>query len=363
MKKKERIAILTAGGDCPGLNAVIRAVTKKAILDYQMEVVGIEDGYDGLIHNRHKKLDILAASGILTLGGTILGTSNTANPYRYPLKKGKKVEFKDLSAQVIQNIKKLGLDALVCVGGDGTMRIADRLSNQGIPIVGIPKTIDNDIKGTDVTFGFDSAVSIATEGIDRIHTTAMSHHRAMIIEVMGRNAGWIALYSGVAGGGDILLLPEIPYDIKVIAERVKARHKKGKRFSIIVAAEGARPKKGSVVVKRRVADGSEPLRLGGIGFVLANQIEQTTEIESRTVMIGHLQRGGSPTAFDRILGTQLGAKAVDLIAEKRFGRMVAVQGIKIADVDLKVAASGTRLVPPGHALIETARSIGAIFGD
>jgi 6-phosphofructokinase len=229
MKKKKRIAILTGGGDCPGINAVIRAVTKKAIYEKGMEVIGIEDGYEGMINNQYRKLSYDDVSGILTLGGTILGTSKTANPYHYAVKKGDHLEFKDLSGKAIQNLKKLDLSSLVCIGGDGTLGIAHRLFKDGLPIIGLPKTIDNDLRGTEVTFGFDSAVSIATEGIDRIHTTAQSHHRVMIVEVMGHRAGWVALYSGMAGGGDIILIPEIPYDMNGIAalSSQKGQNRKG----------------------------------------------------------------------------------------------------------------------------------------
>src|SRR3989338_7662187 len=305
MKRKKRIAILTGGGDCPGLNAVIRAVTKKAILEFGWDVIGIEDGYEGLVYNKHRRLTYNDVSGILTQGGTILGTSNRANPYKYPITEKKKTVFKDMSKAAIRNIKKLRVDSLVAIGGDGTLTIAHRLVKDGVPIVGIPKTIDNDIRGTDITFGFDSAVRIATEGIDRLHTTAQSHHRVMIMEVMGRRAGWIALYSGVAGGGDIILIPEIPYDLNAVAGKVKARNKKGKRFSIVVIAEGAMPKGGSVTVKKIVKDPSDPVRLGGVSFMLGDSLERLTGIETRAVVIGHLQRGGSPTHFDRILGTQL----------------------------------------------------------
>ena len=362
MKRKKRIAILTAGGDCPGLNAVIRAVTKKAIFDYGMEVIGIHDGYDGLIHNRHRKLDPIDVSGILTFGGTILGTSNVANPYAYPVKKGKKTVFADLSQQAIENIQKLNVDALVCIGGDGTLNIAHSLHKDGIPVVGVPKTIDNDIKGTDITFGFYSAVNIVTDAIDKIHSTAMSHHRAMIVEVMGREAGWIALYAGVAGGGDVILIPEIPYDLNRICQIVKARHRKGQRFSIIVISEGAKPTGGKVVVKRKAADGSMPVRLGGISFVLGKQIEEITGLETRAVILGHLQRGGSPTAFDRILGTNLGAEAVELIVKKKFGHMSAVKGLAIVDAPLEIAAQGPRTVPKDHILIKSARSLKTSFG-
>ena len=363
MKNNKTIAILTGGGDCPGLNAVIRAVTKKAILDCKMEVIGIEDGFEGLIHNRHRKLTYGDVSGILTLGGTILGTSNTANPYKYPVSKGGKTEFRDVSKTVFATVKEIGAGCLICVGGDGTLGIAHRLHREGIPVVGVPKTIDNDIMGTDITFGFDSAMRIATEGIDRLHDTAQSHHRVMIIEVMGRNAGWIALYSGVAGGGDIILIPEIPYDINVIAQRVKERSRTGKRFSIVVIAEGAKPKGGDVVIKRMVADGSEPVRLGGVGFVLGEALEKITGIETRTVVLGHLQRGGSPSPFDRVLGTELGSKAVDMMVNKDFGYMVGVKGGEFVNVPLEVVARGSRTIPKDHSLIKSARSVGTCFGE
>ncbi|MBN2482796.1 MAG: 6-phosphofructokinase [Candidatus Omnitrophica bacterium] len=361
--KIRRIAILTAGGDCPGLNAVIRAVSKKAILDHDMEVIGIADGYDGLIHNRHRKLEFTDVSGILTRGGTILGTSNIANPYRYPVKKGKKIKYQDVSATVIKNIEKLKIECLVCVGGDGTMAIAHGLMNQGVRVIGIPKTIDNDLKGTDITFGFNSAVNIATEAIDRIHDTAQSHHRVMIIEVMGRKAGWIALYSGVAGGADLILLPEIPYDMDIVTQCVKMRHKKGKRFSIIAISEGAKPKGGKVTVRKLVTDGSEPVRLGGVGVSLGDKIENLTGIETRTVVLGHLQRGGSPIPADRILGTELGAKTIDFIIDKKFGCMVGVVKNQLLPIPLDVVAQGSRLVPLDHELIRAARSVGTCFGD
>lgn len=363
MEKKNRIAILTGGGDCPGINAVIRAVAKKAINEMGMEVIGIEDGYHGLVNNRWRTLDYDDVSGILTLGGTILGTSKTANPYRYAVRKGNQLEFKNLSKEAVRNLKNLNIDCLVCIGGDGTLGIAFRLFKDGIPIVGLPKTIDNDLRGTDITFGFNSAVSIATEGIDRIHTTAESLHRIMIIEVMGHRAGWIALYSGVAGGGDIILIPEIPYDIQAIAEKVKQRNSKGKRFSIVVIAEGAKPKGGDRVIQRIVKESSDPIRLGGIGFVLGKQIEKTTGLETRTVVMGHLLRGGSPTPFDRILATGLGAKAVDMIEDKKFGYMVGVKENSLVWVSLKEVAKGPKLVPLNHPMIKAARSLGTSFGD
>ncbi len=363
MKTTRRIGILTGGGDCPGINAVIRAVAKKAILEHGMEVIGIEDGYDGLIHRRHRRLDYDDVSGILTLGGTILGASKISNPYKYAVARGKRTVFQDVSKKAIRTVKDLGLDDLVCIGGDGTLGIAHRLQEDGVPVVGVPKTIDNDIRGTDITFGFDTAVAIAAEAIDRIHTTAQSHHRVMIVEVMGHRAGWIALHAGVAGGGDIILIPEIPFAIEAVAAKVGERRGRGRRFSIVVIAEGAKPIGGDVVIKRIVAASADPVRLGGVGFVLQEQLEKATGMEARTVVLGHLLRGGSPTAFDRILATRLGAEAVDLIVRGRHGRMTAVQHGKVTSVPLKVAAGGPRTVPPDDPLITAARSIGTSFGD
>ena len=363
MKTRKRIAILTGGGDCPGINAVIRAVAKKAILEHGMEVIGIEDGYHGLVNNRHRRLVYDDVSGILTLGGTILGTSKIANPYRYPIGKNKSLEFRDLSEQAIRNIKKLGVVCLVCIGGDGTLGIAHKLQRGGLNVIGVPKTIDNDIRGTDITFGFDSAVAVATEGIDRIHTTAQSHHRVMIVEVMGHHSGWLALHSGIAGGGDIILIPEIPYDIKVVAKTVKQRARKGKKFSIVVVAEGAKPKGGEIVIQRIVKESADPVRLGGIGFVLAKQIEEETGLEARTVVMGHLQRGGSPTPFDRVLATSLGTKAVELMENGEFGYMSAVKGNKLIKFPLEKVAVGPKTVPPAYPLMQSARSVGTCFGD
>jgi ATP-dependent phosphofructokinase / diphosphate-dependent phosphofructokinase len=359
----KRIAILTGGGDCPGINAVIRAVAKKAILEHGLEVVGIKDGYEGAISNDYRSLHFEDVSGILTLGGTILGTSNTANPYRYPVRRGSATEFADVSGTARANLDKLAIDCLVCIGGDGTLSIADRLYRDGVPIVGIPKTIDNDLRGTDVTFGFNSAVTVAAEAIDRLHTTAQSHHRVMIIEVMGRHAGWIGLHAGLASGGDVILIPEIPYQIAKVAERVKDRHKRGKKYTIIVVAEGALPQGGSVVVQRVVHASTDPVRLGGIGFVLGAEIEEQTGIETRTVVLGHLQRSGVPTPFDRVLATRLGSRAVEMIASNRFGYMVGVKGNGLSDVPLAEVAQGQRNIPPDEPLIQVARAVGTCMGD
>jgi len=361
--RKKRIAVLTGGGDCPGINAVIRAVAKKAMLEFGMDVIGIEDGYDGLIHNHHRKLGYDEVSGILTLGGTILGASKISNPYEYALPEGKKFIFKDVSRQAIANFKRLGVDGLVCIGGDGTLGIACRLMKDGLPVVGVPKTIDNDLRGTDITFGFDSAVAIATDAVDRLHSTAESHHRVMVVEVMGHRAGWIALYAGVAGGGDIILIPEIPYSLEAVVAKVRERKKRGKRFSLVITAEGAKPKGGDVVVKKVVEKSADPVRLGGVGFILCDDLERATGTEARAVVLGHLQRGGPPTAHDRILATQLGAMAVELMVRGEFGRMVAVQNGSILSVPLETAAGGPRTVPLDHPLIKAARAVGTSFGD
>jgi phosphofructokinase-like protein len=355
--KTKRIGILTGGGDCPGLNAAIRAVAKTAIYCHQMDVMGIEDGYEGLIQNKTRRLQTKDVSGILTIGGTILGTSNRANPFAYGEKK------KDLSQKVFKNFRNLKLDALVCIGGDGTLHIAHQLNQLGMPIVGIPKTIDNDVEATDFTIGFDSAVALATEAIDNIHSTAESHHRVMLIELMGRYTGWVALHAGVAGGADIILIPEIPYKIEKICQEVQRRSKFGKRFSIVVVAEGVKLKDGELVVKRKVKASTDPIRLGGISYKIAQQVEEITGLETRVIILGHLQRGGKPTDFDRILATQFGKKAVDLIQAKKFGYMSSLQSGEITSVPIKSAIRNLKKVNLDSPLIEAARGIGTCFGD
>ncbi len=362
-KRQKRIAVLTGGGDCPGLNAVLRAVTKKAILEHDLEIIGIEDGYEGLIHNRHRDLDYNDVSGILNQGGTILGTSNSANPFRYRMGKGQDADFADVSATVLKNLKALEVECLICIGGDGTLTISNQLAALGVPIIGVPKTIDNDIQGTDVSFGFDSAVGVCTHAIDNLHSTAQSHHRVMIVEVMGRTAGWIALHSGLAGGGDVILIPERPYDLDPILEVLKARHRKGRRFSIVVVAEGAKPLGGEVVLRTQGDGGTASERLGGIGYALGRQIEQASDLETRVVVLGHLQRSGSPSSFDRILGTRLGAAAIDMAIEKRFGVMVGVKGNRLCYTPLKTIAKGPRHVPTNHSLIAVAQSVGTCLGE
>ena len=364
MKKRSlrKIGILTGGGDCPGLNAVIRAVVKTAIHDYDMEVLGIEDGYEGLLEKRACSLSSDDVSGILTHGGTILGTSNTANPFKVPTLKGRKVIFEDHSEKAISHFHEWGLDALVAVGGDGTLHSAYKLYKKGIPVVGIPKTIDNDLCGTDYTFGFHTAVSIATDALDRLHTTAASHHRVMILEVMGRNAGWIALYAGSAGGADVILIPEIPFHLKVICDQVKHRAGKGKRFSLIVVAEGAHEAGRGQIVSRKDKKNHYSIKLGGAGQWLAKKIESITDIETRAAVLGHIQRGGSPTAFDRNLGTVFGTYAVYLLNQGRFGTMVSLRGQKVESVSLKEAIRHLKTVPMNHQLIKAAQAVGTSFG-
>ncbi len=362
-KKRKRIGVLTGGGDCPGLNAVIRGVVKASIGRYGMEAIGIEDGYEGLIQKRVFPLDWKMVSGILTQGGTILGTSNTANPFRWPAqKRAGKTEFIDVSDDVVRYVQELGLDTLVCIGGDGTMAIALKLCQKGIRIVGVPKTIDNDIWGTDVTFGFDSAVNVATDAIDKLHTTAMSHHRVMVVEVMGRYAGWLALESGLAGGGDIILLPEIPYDIEAVCKVVMERSRRGRRFSIVVAAEGAMPVGGERIVKKVIKNSTDPVRLGGIGDKVAFDIEERTGLECRVTVLGHLQRGGTPTAYDRILATRFGVKAADLCHDGVGGVMVAVRGNDIIAMPISDIAGKTRTVTPDHPLLQVATHLGTSLG-
>lgn len=358
-KDKFRIGILTGGGDCPGLNAAIRAVAKTAILDYKMDVLGIKDGYQGLIENRYMSLSYEDVSGILAQGGTFLGASNKANPFSYPSPSGRR---RDVSDVVLRNVRVMGLDGLVCIGGDGTLTVSYKLYKKGLKLVGIPKTIDNDLKATDTTIGFDSAVVTAAEAIDKLHTTAQSHHRVMVIELMGRYAGWLALYAGVAGGGDIILIPELPYDIKKVCGVVTERHKKGKRFSIVVISEGARPKGGKMVVKKIVKDSAEPVRLGGIGNKIAGDIEKLTGIETRVTILGHLQRGGSPSPFDRMLATRLGTFGCGLVARGQFGKMAALKGQDIKAVDLRDAVRSIRKVDPNGAIVKAAKSVGTSFG-
>lgn len=361
-RKIKSIAVMTGGGDCPGLNAVIRAVTKTAINKYGLTVWGVQDGYLGLIENRIEPLTYEATSNILTLGGTILGSSNTTNPSRFPVQVGSKTQVKDVSEQCMTNLYERGIEALVCIGGDGTMASAARFAKLGLPVMGVPKTIDNDLVGTDVTFGFDTAVATATEAIDKIHTTASSHHRVMIVEVMGRYAGWIALYAGAAGGADVILIPEIPYKLEKVCQYVEGRSLRGKRFSIVVVSEGAKPHGGDMVVLKRIADSPDPIRLGGIANKLAEDINAQTGLDCRAVVLGHVQRGGTPTPHDRTLATMFGHHALELLVSGVKNRLVVWKNGALSSVPLSSIAGKTKLVPRRHKLIQAAKAIGASFG-
>jgi len=360
MAPLKRIGVLTGGGDAPGLNAVIRAVVKTGS-NAGLEVLGIEDSFDGLIHEgRMRPLTPKDVTGILRLGGTILGTTNRGNPFAYPVEtKDGRVDY---SARVVENFRKHRLDALVVIGGDGTLSIAHQFVQQGIPIVGVPKTIDNDIVGTVSTFGFDTAVDFATEAIDRLHSTAEAHHRVMVVEVMGRYAGWIALYAGVAGGADVILIPEIPFDLNIVADRLKDRERFGARFSIVVVAEGAVPMGGKVSLIAE-GDAATAERIGGLSALCARELEKLTGKETRYVVLGHLQRGGTPTSFDRVLATRFGGKAVECLMRGEFDVMVASQPPDIVTVPLEEIGGKQKRVPPDFDLVRTARALGISFGD
>jgi 6-phosphofructokinase 1 len=355
-----RIGVLTGGGDAPGLNAVIRAVVKAAF-NAGVEVVGLEDSFDGLLdQSRTRALTPRDVTGILRLGGTILGTTNRGNPFEYPTDKG--AGKADYSQRVVETFHQMKLDALVVIGGDGTLQIAHQFYLMGIPVVGVPKTIDNDIVGTTSCFGFDTAVSFASDAIDRLHTTAEAHRRIMVVEVMGRYAGWIALHAGVAGGADVILIPEIPYDLDRVAARLVERERFGARFSIVVVAEGARSVGGSVTVLEAATAGHVE-RLGGVGGMVARALQEKTGKETRWVVLGHLQRGGAPTAFDRVLATRFGGKAVELVTRGAFGRMVANNPPDIVPIPLADVVGKTKTVPLDYDLLKTARAIGVALGD
>ncbi|HLG16550.1 MAG TPA: ATP-dependent 6-phosphofructokinase [Blastocatellia bacterium] len=355
-----RIGVLTGGGDAPGLNAVIRAVVKTAVNIYGWSVVGIEDGFEGLLGaTTTRRLDVDDVRGLLPRGGTVLGTSNRGH-FDQRASDGGVVKNESAYAEAVVNFKRLGLDALIVIGGDGSQRIAHQFAQLGIPIVGVPKTIDNDLVGTDLTFGFDTALDIATEAIDRLHTTAESHDRVLLVEVMGRHVGWIALESGIAGGADVILIPEIPFSVEKVAAKVRERDAQGRRFSIVVVAEGAAPEGGSPVYQESATPGGAR-RLGGIAERVGREVSELTGKESRTVVLGHLQRGGTPTAFDRVLASCYGSAAVRAISRGEFGRMVAWRDSEIITVPLEVCVSGIRSVPADHHLIGVARDLSISF--
>jgi phosphofructokinase-like protein len=358
----KRIGILTGGGDAPGLNAVIRAAVKTAIYEYGCEVLGIRDGYDGFIDEKGVvPLGIENVRGILPRGGTILGAANRGNPYARKVIREGREEIIDVSDEIIKGIKRLEMDALLVLGGDGTLHIAHELSKKGAPVIGVPKTIDNDIGGTEVTFGFDTAVNTATEAIDKLHTTAEAHHRVMVLELMGRNAGFIALHAGVSGGSDVILIPEIPFKFEAVVAKVRERVERGMLFSIIAVSEGAKPADGTQVFSREGDEIYVP-RLGGIGQIVGEYIEKEG-FETRVTVLGHLQRGGSPTPFDRWLATRYGAEAVRLAARGEFDRMVALHAGKIINVPLEEAIAVPKRVDINDDAILTARAISISFGN
>jgi phosphofructokinase-like protein len=354
---RKRIGILTGGGDCPGLNAVIRAAVR-TLIQNGTEVFGIQFGFEGLLTNNVVSLTHETIRGILPKGGTLLRTTNRGNPFEYPIIDDGKVRCIDRSAEVIENIRTLALDGIVAIGGDGTLRIAQRLCDMGIPMVAVPKTIDNDLAATDYTFGFMTAVDVATDAVDRLHTTAESHDRVMLLEVMGRNAGWIALYSGLAGGADIILIPEIPYRVEEIVRSIRSRQKEGSKFDIVVVAEGAKREGG----EESYLDKSTR-RLGGIAYQVAADIAQHIDLEIRVTVLGHIQRGGSPVAFDRVLATRFGAAAGRLVHQGEFGKMVALRGEDIVAVPIRDAVSQMKYVDPNGPMVASARGVGISFGD
>jgi phosphofructokinase-like protein len=358
----KRIAVLTGGGDAPGLNAVIRAVVKTAINVYGCEVLGVQDGYDGFIApDGVRSLDLAAVRGILPLGGTILGTANRGNPFaRKVIQDGKEVII-DISDDVVAAIKARDLDAVIVIGGDGTLHIATELFDKGVPVVGVPKTIDNDVGGTEITFGFDTALMIAPEALDRLHTTAEAHHRVMVLELMGRDAGFIALHAGVSGGADVILIPEIPFKYESVMKKVQERVDRGSRFSLVAVSEGARAVGGELTYSRP-GDAVYVPRLGGIGQQISQYIE-SQGFESRITVLGHIQRGGTPTTFDRWLATRYGAAAVRTAAGKKFGQMVSLQNARVVDVALSEALAVPKRVDVNGDAVLTARGIGISFGD
>jgi len=359
----KRIGILTGGGDCPGLNAVIRAVARAAISG-GIEVVGIQDGYLGLIENRTQTLGFADLAGILTQGGTILGSCNKADPSAYATPDGEDGwNVQDVRDQVVANVNALDLDAIVVIGGDGTMSGAADLIERGINVIGVPKTIDNDLWSTEITFGHDTAVATATDALDKVHTTASSHHRVMVVELMGRYAGWIPIHAGIASGADVILMPEIPFDIDKICDVCVKRRGVGKGFTIIAAGEGAKPVGGEMIVDKIVENSPDPIRLGGVAKFVADQVEDRTGLDSRAIVLGHVQRGGTPTAFDRILSTRFGYHAFELLMAKDFNKMVVWKNSQLSEVPISEVAGKVRTVPVDGMTVKAARSVGTSFGD
>lgn len=358
----QRIGILTAGGDAPGLNAVIRAVVLAAKGQHDWDVIGIREGFDGLLARLPViELDVRRVHNLLAQGGTILGAANRGSPFSRPVEQPDgTIEYIDVSHEALERLRELALDALIVAGGDGTIAIAHKLVEMGAPIVGVPKTIDNDLAGTDVTFGFDTALTTATEALAKLQTTAESHHRVMVLEVMGRNAGWIALQTGIAGGADAVLIPEIPYDIEVVCDKIRTLRSDGRHYSLVVVAEGSAPKGGEQQYYQ-MSGALAQSRLGGVGFLVGNAIGEKLDAEVRVTVLGHMQRGGSPTPRDRMLSTCFGVEAVRLVAEQKWGRMVAIRGNEITDVAMADAIQ-MKFVDPDGEMVGIARDLGITFG-
>ena len=362
MQSVRTIGICTGGGDCPGLNAVIRAAVKTAILKYNWRVIGVRDGFDGLIWPAEKTmaLDMNSVSGILPRGGTILGTTNRGDPFKYKLVEGDQEVVKDFSDDVVRNARAIGMDALIVVGGDGTQKIGLGLHDKGLKVVGVPKTIDNDLSATEITFGFDTALHTCTDAIDKIHTTAVSHHRVMVVEVMGRDAGWIALESGMAGGAHVILIPEIPFSIDKVCDFVRERTTAGRKFTIIVVAEGVKLPQDLMA---KSGDERRQTPRAGVGNLIGDAVGRGTRRETRVTVLGHVQRGGSPSPFDRILSTRFGVAAVELIARGEFGNMVALRDARVISVPITEAIGRMKAVDPHGDMVQTARAVGVCFGD
>ena len=357
------IAVLTGGGDAPGLNSVIRAVVKTAKIQYGAHVLGIQDGYEGLVRRAEPwRLDLPDVAGLLYRGGTILGTSNRGDPFRYPVEKDGKIVHEDKSEDLLECLNDLRVDALIVIGGDGSLNIANELFKKGASVVGVPKTIDNDLTATEVTFGFDTAITTATEALDKLHTTAESHHRCMVLELMGRDAGWIALEAGIAGGSDVILIPEIPFSWEAIFKKIEGRRKKGRKFSIVVVAEGAHPEEGGRIVKETAEQTHGLDRLGGIGEMVGREIIEHMGMDTRVTVLGHIQRGGKPSTFDRLLATRYGVEAVHMVVRKEFGHMVALRGGKVVSVPMEEAVGQQKFVDPEGEMVRVAEAIGINVG-
>lgn len=363
MLKPRHIGVLTGGGDCPGMNAALRAIVKTAVHQHGLRVTGFLDGFSGVTEDRSRPLGFDEMSGILDTGGTILGTSNRHDPFRVPVHGEHATTYSDRSEAVIATLAHHGIEALVVIGGDGSLRIADRLARKGVPVVAVPKTIDNDVAETEVSLGFDSARAVATEAVGRLRSTAASHHRVMVVEVMGRHAGWIALEAGMAGGADVILLPEIPWSYEAVARGICDRTSRGRRFSIVVVAEGVRRPDGGAVVRQVVEGSPEPLRLGGVGAVVADALETMLPFETRYAILGHVQRGGPPTAGDRMLATRFGSAALAAVTDRAFGTMVALKGDRIERVSVEDAVAKPKLVDPEGERVRAARRLRTSFGD